>query len=159
MIPPVNASNVINSMPNAALFGEFLTHMCKFFTSNVDDTATVSNLASVSNAALVVTLSNVTNVAMVTAVPGVATSNVSTYSLANVWSGNVSDLAYTSSISPISTGHILEKSSGVPETAVKEALVCDMSPLGFHLSVTIKEKIWKHDYVDILSLLPSAKDS
>lgn len=33
-----------------------------------------------------------------------------------------------------------------------------MSPLGFHLSCSVKEKIWKGDYVDILSLLPSSKE-
>lgn len=32
-------------------------------------------------------------------------------------------------------------------------MVCEVSPLGFHLSLNTKEKIWKHDFVDLLSLL------
>lgn len=31
----------------------------------------------------------------------------------------------------------------VPETFFKEALPCEMSPLGYHLSMAIKEKLWK----------------
>lgn len=33
----------------------------------------------------------------------------------------------------------------------------ELSPLGIHLNDTIKEKIWKGDYVDILTLRPSNK--
>lgn len=33
-----------------------------------------------------------------------------------------------------------------------------ISPLGFHLPPSVKDKIWKGDYIDLLSLLPSSKD-
>lgn len=33
-----------------------------------------------------------------------------------------------------------------------------MSPLGFHLPLAVKEKIWKGEFLDLLSLLPIAKD-
>lgn len=31
---------------------------------------------------------------------------------------------------------------------------CEMFPLGYHLSLSVKEKIWKGEFIDILSLLP-----
>lgn len=43
------------------------------------------------------------------------------------------------------------------EACMKEALSCKISPLGFHLSSSVKEKIWRGEFVDILSLLPSSK--
>lgn len=44
----------------------------------------------------------------------------------------------------------LKKEAGVAETCVKEALNCEVSPLGFHLAANLKEKFWKKEYVDIL---------
>ena len=41
---------------------------------------------------------------------------------------------------------------------MKEALPCEVSPLGYHLSLALKEKIWSGDYVDLLSLLPANKE-
>lgn len=38
------------------------------------------------------------------------------------------------------------------------AMPCEMSPLGYHLRLAVKEKIWKGEFVDILSLLPLHKD-
>lgn len=58
-----------------------------------------------------------------------------------------------------SIGPCIGKGSGVLETCMKEAMMCDMSPLGFHLTLNMKEKIWKHEFINILSLLPSAKES
>lgn len=57
------------------------------------------------------------------------------------------------SSSPLSPGAKL-----VSETCYKEALVCTISPLGCHLKDTVKEKIWKNLYIDLLSLLPSVKE-
>lgn len=51
------------------------------------------------------------------------------------------------------------KSKGIPEMCYKEALPCEMSPLGFHLSTAVKEKIWKCEYLDLISLLPSVEES
>lgn len=59
---------------------------------------------------------------------------------------------------PVMTARPLPSpSSLVPEACMKEALSCELSPLGFHLNNAIKDKIWRGDYIDILSLLPSAK--
>lgn len=33
------------------------------------------------------------------------------------------------------------KGQGVPETCMKEALACEMSSLGYYLSMSVKEKI------------------
>lgn len=46
----------------------------------------------------------------------------------------------------------------MPEICLQEALPCEVSPLGFHLLAALKEKIWKGEFVEVLSLLPSAKD-
>lgn len=41
---------------------------------------------------------------------------------------------------------------------MSEAFICTVSPLGFHLRACVKERIWKNEYIDLLSLLPSVKD-
>lgn len=46
----------------------------------------------------------------------------------------------------------------VPETCFKEVMSCEVSLLGFHLPISIKEKIWRGDFIDVLSLLPSVKE-
>lgn len=46
----------------------------------------------------------------------------------------------------------------VPETSIKEVLPCEMSPIGFSLSISVKDKIWKGEFIHILSLLPSSKE-
>lgn len=38
-------------------------------------------------------------------------------------------------------------------------LPCELSPLGFHLPLVMKEKIQNGDYVDIMSLISSSKDN
>lgn len=50
------------------------------------------------------------------------------------------------SVNPVS---LLGKGAGVVQTCVKEALTNEVSPLGFHLSSTVKDKIWLRVYVDI----------
>lgn len=47
--------------------------------------------------------------------------------------------------------------SSVPESCLKEILPCEISPLGYYLSAQVKDKIWKGQFIDILSLIPSAK--
>lgn len=42
----------------------------------------------------------------------------------------------------------------VQESCIKETIPCVLSPLGFHLTVSVKEKIWKNDFFDVLTLLP-----
>lgn len=41
---------------------------------------------------------------------------------------------------------------------MKDAMPCGISPLGYHLGTVVKEKIWKGEFIDILSLLPFHKD-
>lgn len=48
--------------------------------------------------------------------------------------------------------------ASVPEICMKDAMPCEVSPLGFHLSLAVKEKIRKGEFIDILSLLPLHKD-
>lgn len=48
--------------------------------------------------------------------------------------------------------------SSVPESCLKEILPCEILPLGYHLSAQVKDKIWKGQLIEILSLLPSAKE-
>ncbi|OCT59729.1 hypothetical protein XELAEV_18000594mg [Xenopus laevis] len=50
-----------------------------------------------------------------------------------------------------------QASAGAPEAAFRDSILCDTTPLGLHLSQSIKEKINRGDYVDLLSLLPSVK--
>ena len=47
----------------------------------------------------------------------------------------------------------------MPETCAREALPCTLSPLGYHLTAAMKEKIVRGEFVDLLSLIPSAKES
>ena len=48
--------------------------------------------------------------------------------------------------------------ANVPERVMKEAMPCEVSPLGYHLSTAVKEKIYNGEYIDILSLLPGQKE-
>lgn len=58
-----------------------------------------------------------------------------------------------SSIMPVV--NISDKNS-VPATCFKDVMPCEVSPLGFHLLLSVKENIWKREIVKVLSLLPSA---
>lgn len=46
---------------------------------------------------------------------------------------------------------------GVAETCLTKALTSDILPI-FYLSMSVKKKIWKNEYIDLISLLPSAKE-
>lgn len=76
--------------------------------------------------------------------------------IAPVWV--TSNTSASNSVSSLPNCPTMDGDSGVSEVCVKEAMICEVSPLGFHLSLTIKEKIWIQEYVDILSLLPSTKE-
>lgn len=39
-----------------------------------------------------------------------------------------------------------------------QRLPVEVSPCGYHLAISVKDKIWRGEYVDILSLLPSTKE-
>lgn len=103
--------------------------------------ATTGMVALPTNNAIV---SNVQNCA------GVSTTN--TGSPASVWS-NINPSQVINSDIPC-----FDRRAGVSESCLKEALTCEISPLGFHLPPSIKEKIWHLEYIDILSLLPSSKE-
>lgn len=49
--------------------------------------------------------------------------------------------------------------NNVPEACMKEVMPCEILPLGFHLNQSIKERILKGEFVEILSLLPVHKDA
>lgn len=49
-------------------------------------------------------------------------------------------------------------SSVVPDNCLREVMTCELSPLGFHLNIAVKEKIWRGDYIELLSLLPLSRD-
>lgn len=49
--------------------------------------------------------------------------------------------------------------NNVPEACMKEVIPCETSPLGYHLSQSVKERIWKGEFMEILSLLPFHKDA
>lgn len=75
--------------------------------------------------------------------------------LANAPSVNPSSFWVGNNTAPSSSNVVIDctagKASGVSEACFKEALTCEVSPLGYHLSSNIKEKIWKHDFIDLLS--------
>lgn len=77
----------------------------------------------------------------------------------NVSTGNT-EVTATSSVSGVTDfmGPILDKDTDVSETCLKEVMACELSPLGFHLASNIKDKIWKHEFIDMLSLLTINKD-
>lgn len=54
-----------------------------------------------------------------------------------------------SSIMPVV--NISDKNS-VPATCFKDVMPCEVSPLGFHLLLSVKENIWKREIVKVLSL-------
>lgn len=76
---------------------------------------------------------------------------------ANVWSSIPAETDINSLMS-INTPKNISLAPAIPETCFKEVLPCEMSPLGFHLPVAIKEKIWKGEFLDLLSLLPVSKE-
>lgn len=67
-------------------------------------------------------------------------------------------VAMTTAIAKAPTLMSLSHSPHSSDSCLKKVITCELSPLGFHLNGTIKDKIWKGDYVDIQSLLPLNKD-
>lgn len=78
-------------------------------------------------------------------------------SLMGVWAPSSGLLASEQSSDSNAFYH-LARSQNLPETCLKEPMACTISPLGYHLSITVKDKIWRGEFLDILSLLPSAKE-
>lgn len=82
----------------------------------------------------------------------------------DIWSPSsgqiANDTMVTNTIenSTLSNAFQLAQKQNLPETCLREPLSCEVSPLGYHLSVSMKEKIWRCEFLDLLSLLPSVKD-
>lgn len=53
---------------------------------------------------------------------------------------------------------MLDRGSRVPVIVFKEALPCELTLLGFYLTWSVRDKIVKGELIDLLSLLPIAKD-
>lgn len=70
------------------------------------------------------------------------------------------ELTATSSVASMpEKNYSMSKASGVSEQCFKEALFCEISHLGYHLPLAIKEKIWKREFVDLLSLLLTNREN
>lgn len=86
---------------------------------------------------------------------------VSTVNVSHAWSGQQTAQSSSSVTRPVVLDepnlHVSEFSM-VPKSCFREAMACEMSPLGFHLSANVKSKIWRGDYIDVFSLLPSVDD-
>ncbi|OCT74287.1 hypothetical protein XELAEV_18033247mg [Xenopus laevis] len=62
-------------------------------------------------------------------------------------------------LSSLSSGAVSKQSStGVSENAFKDPNLCDTTPLGLHLPQAVRDKIVRGEYLDLLSLLRSAKE-
>ncbi|OCT74291.1 hypothetical protein XELAEV_18033252mg [Xenopus laevis] len=48
--------------------------------------------------------------------------------------------------------------TGVSESSFRDAFSCEVTPIGLHLSSSVREKIVRGDNIDLLSLLPSSKE-
>lgn len=70
---------------------------------------------------------------------------------------NNTSVVSTMSASVLNSTLFLPVKALVSESCFKEALPCELSPLGYHLSTAVKEKIWRGKFIDILSSLPSSK--
>lgn len=81
--------------------------------------------------------------------------------IASAWQVNSSNSAQTQSRESTVTNSVcVTPSTLVPEGCLKEALSCEISPLGFYFSSACKkQKIWRGDYIDIPSLLPLSKEN
>lgn len=86
--------------------------------------------------------------------------------LASVWRENVhnavdSPIIQNVSLSEpaVSAGPSRKSATLIPKVCMKEVLLSELSPLGFHLNAAIKERIWKGEYIELISLLPSIKDN
>lgn len=157
--PPPSVSSTVLPPANLSILSNVLSQLLQMcntssaVTSPVGETVTVAPVSSTGN----VTVAGDFNVSASgggnTHGPHSVNFIPSGVNLAAVWAGNPVNTA-TSAVAI--DNPIISKS--VSETCYKEAMMCEVSPLGYHLSLAVKEKIWKQDFVDILSLLPSAKE-
>lgn len=137
-VPPAIDSNVLS---------QFLSHMCQFFSAAKPAPVSMCGPAAV----------------WAGNTEGAATSSLGSLPAINanipaMWAGG-DGVTATGSVSNVSAGPSVERNLGVAESCFKEALTCEVSPLGYHLSLVVKEKIWKNEFVDILSLIPSTSTS
>lgn len=54
---------------------------------------------------------------------------------------------------------ITDGAASMSEKMGKECIPCLMSPLGFHLHLNMKEKIWRGEFVDFAAILPPVRDN
>lgn len=132
--PQLNAVSNLIPPDNVALFGQLLTQLCQFINVNPIVATGIANGAA-------------RPVSASAAVPEVCPPVPLSTPVTAVWANN--DIPSTSTDLPC-----LDRRGGVAEGCFKEAITCDISPLGFHLPASVKEKIWRQEYVDILSLIP-----
>lgn len=162
-----NVSNV-SMANNLANFSEMLSKMFQFFSANsvAASSAAVSNL-NTSNQASSAGSANImssgdsmlmANVVSTENTTPVVTNVTPLTNMSAAWAGS-SGVTATSSLPSISESLSMGKGSGIPEACFKEALTCEISPLGYHLTSAIKEKIWRQEFVELLALLPSSKDT
>lgn len=60
-----------------------------------------------------------------------------------------------------SSSFVLPKESStmsVTGRVAKECMPCFLSPLGFHLTAAIKEKIWREEFIDLNLILPPSRE-
>lgn len=177
IISNTDVSNIA-SVNNIALFANCLSQMLQFLSTNiaVASSAVPRVTAPPSVTDPVNTFGNTSNPVMVTSgnytaplvnpvnVDGGSSSapvdmvniTVPPFNVSAVWAGNSGLTAISSVLLNASEGASIVKGLGIAEAYFKEAMTCEMSPLGFHLTPTIKENIWRKEFIDILSLLPSA---
>lgn len=83
---------------------------------------------------------------------------------ASVWTANLGKVSEqvnshretaVSSPAPLQSNSILHK---VLECFGKEAMQCTLSPLGFYLTNSTKDRIWRKEFIVLLSLLPLQKE-
>lgn len=145
-----NVSNIIASPESMSLFVNCMSQMFQLFNNNAPGCINPSVIppAPVNNTVTPVNLVSVDN-----ADNGVPRAP----DVSAVWAGS-SGVTATSSNANLCDTTLIGKGSGVSEACFKEALMCEVSPLGYHLSMAVKDKIHNRDYVDILTLLPNFKE-
>ena len=76
---------------------------------------------------------------------------------AGVWAAVSADTKATP-LSPPITVQIAPDNINAPEKLSKECMPCLLSPLGFHVTNTLKEKIWRGEFMDLNLILPPSRD-
>lgn len=96
---------------------------------------------------------------LVQAVSAISNSVATSYIVSNssaTMANSFSDVPVMQPFPSILPVNISDKTS-VPATSFKETMSCGVSPLRFNLPLSVKEKIWKGDFAEVLALLPSAR--